>query len=637
MTFESLGLSPAMLETLAKKGFEEPTPIQALAIPRLLTPGPAVAARARTGTGKTAAFGIPLIESIGPERPMGKAPISALVLVPTRELAIQVTEEISSLKCGSAPRIACVYGGASMGEQYRRLAQGADIVIGTPGRVLDHIGRGNIDLSQLKFFILDEADEMLDMGFIDDIRTVMEPMGKDVRMLLFSATLAPAVLDVVRERAGDIEIIEDSTDTLPTELAEQLWIEVHSRDKLEALCRIVDSEEDFFGIVFVSTKVEADRLAGQLAERGYDAEGLHGDLGQDARERVLGKFRDRRLSILVATDVAARGLDIEKLTHVINWSLPHDPESYLHRVGRTGRAGNSGTAITFVTPEEYRRLFLFRKISGKTLKKTVVPDVRSIIEGKKSRLAAKIAAKAQPPVEAEGAEAIAAPKDTAAAAAKDPLELWRGLAKELLASLDPETALAAALSEGFSDQLDPGKYREITDISVDDTATSRLYIGAGKADNVTTRTLVTMVKRLSGLSDGMIVGAEVYETFSFVTVPFKYAEKIITEARRAGGFPQVRRAVPRKPGQGNEGGADRRPSPRFHAGTDKEGAPRRWKAEGSAPQKPWAGAPRSKPEYAGKPGRADASSRPGPANHTGAENRSGPHKVRVPRPKKFSE
>jgi ATP-dependent RNA helicase DeaD len=631
MTFESLGLSPAMLETLAKKGFEEPTPIQALAIPRLLTSGPAVAARARTGTGKTAAFGIPLIEAIGPEKPMGKAPISALVLVPTRELAIQVTEEISSLKCGSAPRIACVYGGASMGEQYRRLAQGADIVIGTPGRVLDHIGRGNIDLSQLKFFILDEADEMLDMGFIDDIRTVMEPMGKDVRMLLFSATLAPAVLDVVRERAGEIEIIEDSTDTLPTELAEQLWIEVHSRDKLEALCRIVDSEEDFFGIVFVSTKVEADRLAGQLAERGYDAEGLHGDLGQDARERVLGKFRDRRLSILVATDVAARGLDIEKLTHVINWSLPHDPESYLHRVGRTGRAGNSGTAITFVTPEEYRRLFLFRRISGKTLKRTEVPDVRSIIEGKKSRLAARIAAKAQPAGEAETAEA------------KDPLALWRGLAKELLASMDSETALAAALAEGFSDQLDPGKYREITELSVDDTATSRLYIGAGKADHVTTRTLVAMVKRLSGLSDGMIVGAEVYETFSFVTVPFKYAEKIITEARRAGEFPQVRRAVPRKPGQGNDGGADRGPSPRYRAGADKEGAPRRWKPEGSAPQKPWMGAPRSKTEYAGKrdfegkPGRAERAGRSESANHANPASRTGPRKLKVPRPKKFSE
>lgn len=609
-----------MLETLAKKGFEEPTPIQALAIPRLLTSGPAVAARARTGTGKTAAFGIPLVEAIGPEKPMGKAPISALVLVPTRELAIQVTEEISSLKCGSAPRIACVYGGASMGEQYRRLAQGADIVVGTPGRVLDHIGRGNIDLSQLKFFILDEADEMLDMGFIDDIRTVMEPMGKDVRMLLFSATLAPAVLDVVRERAGDIEIIEDSTDTLPTELAEQLWIEVHSRDKLEALCRIVDSEEDFFGIVFVSTKVEADRLAGQLAERGYDAEGLHGDLGQDARERVLGKFRDKRLSILVATDVAARGLDIEKLTHVINWSLPHDPESYLHRVGRTGRAGNSGTAITFVTPDEYRRLFLFRRISGKTLKRTEVPDVRSIIEGKKSRLAAKIAAKAQPAGGADDAEG-AEPKKTAA----DPLELWRGLAKELLASIDPETALAAALAEGFSDQLDPGKYREITEISVDDTATSRLYIGAGKADHVTTRTLVAMVKRLSGLSDGMIVGAEVYETFSFVTVPFKYAEKIIAEARRAGGFPQVRRAVPRKPGQGNEGGADRRPATRYHAGSEKEGAPRRWKADGPASQGTWTGAPRSRSSYAGKAIPADAAGRPGP------------HKVRISRPKKFSE
>jgi len=547
-----------MLETLAKKGFEEPTPIQALAIPRLLVPGPAIAARARTGTGKTAAFGIPLIETIGTDGPIGRTPASALILVPTRELALQVTEEISSLKHGAKPRLACVYGGASIGEQLRRLAQGVDIVVGTPGRVLDHIGRGSLDVSHLKFFILDEADEMLDMGFIDDIRAVMETMNTDVRMLLFSATLAPAVLDIVRERTGDIEILEDETDTLPTQLAEQLWIEVHSRDRLEALCRIVDSTEDFFGIVFVATKVEADRLASSLAERGYDAEGLHGDLSQDARERVLGKFRDKRLSILVATDVAARGLDIEKLTHVINWSLPHDPDSYLHRVGRTGRAGNSGTAITFVTPDEYRMLFRIKKLSGKQLKKASVPAVASILTTKKERLATKVAARALTFAEESSNS-----------------EIWRELAKNILESLEPEEALAAALAEGFSDQLDPSRYKDLTEVSVDEAGTSRLFVAAGKLDHLTPRSLVTMIKKLSNLSDGMIGSVEIYDAFSFVSVPFKSAEKIIDEARRAGGFPTVKRAVP-KNSQGGEGrGGPGRGSDHAGHGFAPRGAERR--------------------------------------------------------------
>lgn len=562
MTFEALGLTPAMLETLAKKGFEEPTPIQALAIPRLLVPGPAIAARARTGTGKTAAFGIPLIETLGVSgAPAGRGPVSALILVPTRELALQVTEEISSLKHGGMPRLACVYGGASIGEQLRRLSMGVDIVVGTPGRVLDHIGRGSLDVSHLKFFILDEADEMLDMGFIDDIRAVMETMNTDVRMLLFSATLAPAVLDIIRERTGKLEIIEDETETLPTQLAEQLWIEVHQRDKLEALSRIVDNEEDFFGIVFVSTKVEADRLAAQLAERGYDAEGLHGDLSQDARERVLGKFRDKRLSILVATDVAARGLDIEKLTHVINWSLPHDPDSYLHRVGRTGRAGNSGTAITFVTPDEYRKLFRIKQVSGKQLKKGSVPAVEGILTAKKDRLAAKVAEKA--------AEFV-----------KDPAlrDLWIDVAKRILTSVDPEEALAAALAEGFSDQLDPGRYREITEVSVDGTGTSRLFVAAGKKDKVTPKSLVTMIKKLSDLSDTMIGSVEVYEAFSFVSVPYKSAEKIIDQARRAGGFPVVRRAVPKNASGENraDGGFVHSGPPRSRSGYEHRGSKEAW-------------------------------------------------------------
>ena len=541
MTFETLGLSPSMLSALAKKGFEEPTPIQALAIPRLLKQGPAIAARARTGTGKTAAFGIPLIERLSDLPLEGKPKVQALVLVPTRELALQVTEEISSLRYSNRPRLACVYGGASIGEQFRRLSQGVDIVVGTPGRVLDHIGRGSLDVSHLSFFILDEADEMLDMGFIDDIRAIMKTMNPAVRMLLFSATLAPAVLGILGERTSDIEVLEDTNETLPTELAEQLWIEVHQRDKLEALSRIVDSENEFFGIVFVSTKVEADRLAGMLAERGYEAEGLHGDLSQDARERVLGKFREKKLSILVATDVAARGLDIEKLTHVINWSLPHDSESYLHRVGRTGRAGNSGTAITFVTPEEYRSLFKIKRISGKQLKKAAVPGIEGILAAKKERLAVKINARA-----VELAEKPAKSK------------LWHDMAKEILTKMPPEEALAAVLAESFSDSLDPGRYHELTEVSVDEAGTSRLFIAAGRKDKVDPKSIVAIVKKLSNLSDRFIGSIEVYDTFSFVTVPYKSAEKIIEEARRGGGFPMVRRAAP-KGNQGSKGRSERRP------------------------------------------------------------------------------
>lgn len=520
-----------MLSTLARKGFEEPTPIQALAIPRLMKNGPAIAARARTGTGKTAAFGIPLIETLSggakpAGEPWGTRHVSALILVPTRELALQVTEEISSLRASNTPRLACVYGGASMGEQLRRLAAGVDIVVGTPGRVLDHLSRGSLDLHSLEFFILDEADEMLDMGFIDDIRAVMETMNPEARMLLFSATLATAVLEVVRERGRELEIIEDSSDTLATELANQLWMEVHERDKLEALSRIVDSEEAFFGIVFVSTKVEADRVAKSLGERGYDAEALHGDLGQDARERVLGKFRDKRLTILVATDVAARGIDIEKLSHVINWSLPHDPESYLHRVGRTGRAGNEGTAITFVTPEEYRLLFRIRKISGSSLKKGSVPGVEEILAAKRARLLAKVMTRAE-------------------AAGETSRDYWEALASELLSALGPEKALAAALAEGFSSEIDPRRYRKLTEVGLDDSAMARLYIASGRADRATPRSIVEMVRKLSNLSGRLINQVEVYENFSFVTVPLKDAERIIELARKSGGFPLVKKAVPR--------------------------------------------------------------------------------------------
>ncbi|MGO8694287.1 MAG: DEAD/DEAH box helicase [Rectinemataceae bacterium] len=540
-SFSSFGLSPATLSALERKGFEEPTPIQALTIPRLLVPGPDLIARARTGTGKTAAFGIPLVERLNDSAKH----VRAIVLVPTRELALQVTGEILSLRIGNRPRIAPVYGGASMGEQLRRLAFGVDIVVGTPGRILDHLGRGSLDLSEIEYLILDEADEMLDMGFIEDIETIMGKCGPKRRVILFSATMPPGIVQVAKRRLGAYDIVEDFSEAVATELAEQVWLEVRESDKLEALCRVMDVEEEFYGIVFTSTRVEADRIAKALEERGYGAEPLHGEITQDRRERVLARFRDKRVRILVATDVAARGIDIEKLSHVVNWSLPHDPDAYVHRVGRTGRAGNAGTALTFVTPEEYRKLFRFKKAAGAGFRKAKVPAVDEVLAARRNRIRGRVLASAEG-LALAGQEANAA--------------LWRGLADEILGRVDSREALAASLFEAFGADIDPARYREIENSSVDAAATARLFIGLGRRDRATPRDLAALVRRLTGLPDRLVGGIEIYENFSFANVPFEAAEKAIAEARRSGGLPPIRLATPR--GTGGEGREEHRPSPR---------------------------------------------------------------------------
>jgi ATP-dependent RNA helicase DeaD len=601
-SFESFGLGPATLAALARKGFEEPTPIQALAIPRLLKPGPDLIARARTGTGKTAAFGIPFTELLA--SPAGD--IRAIVLVPTRELALQVTSEIVSLRSGACPRVAAVYGGASMSEQLRRIGAGVDVVVGTPGRVLDHLGRGTLDLSKLEFLVLDEADEMLDMGFIEDIEAIMEKCGDKRRVVLFSATMPSGIVQVAKRRLGAYEIVEDSSEAVATELAEQVWLEVREGDKLEALCRVMDVEEDFFGIVFTTTRVEAERVAKALEERGYDAEALHGDIPQDRRERILARFRERRLRVLVATDVAARGIDIDRLSHVVNWSLPHDPEAYVHRVGRTGRAGNAGTAITLVTPAEYRKLFRFKHAAGAGFKKAKIPEVDEVLAARKERLKGKILEKAEvlaadeaesaaetPPEDSAPTPAAAAEAAPAARAASERAakkgkasreaqrkEIWLELADDILASTEPRIALSAALFEAFGEEIDPARYKKIEGYSVDAAATARLFVGSGKRDKVTPSRISSLVKRLSGLPDRLIGGIEVYESFSFVTVPFEAAERVFAEARRMGGMPAVRFATPRAGGASGPGA----PGERGAAGK------RPWAAEGRAR------APRSKAE-----------------------------------------
>ena len=557
-TFESFGLGPSTLSALSRKGFEEPTPIQALTIPRLLSPGPDLIARARTGTGKTAAFGIPFAQLLS--EPADH--IRALVLVPTRELALQVTAELISLRIGACPRVAAVYGGASMGEQLRRLRAGVDVVVGTPGRVLDHLGRGTLDVSSIEFLVLDEADEMLDMGFIEDIEAIMEKCGEQRRVVLFSATMPAGIIHVAKRRLGAYETVEDSSEAVATELAEQVWLEVRDADRLEALCRVMDVEEDFFGIVFTTTRVEAERVAKALEERGYDAEALHGEIPQERRERILAKFREKRVRVLVATDVAARGIDIDNLSHVVNWSLPHDPEAYVHRVGRTGRAGNAGTAITLVTPDEYRKLFRFKHVAGAGFKKAKVPEVDEVLAAKRDRLRGKILARAEA-MAADDAEAAEGGKKPAPKGAPAPMplsagRLWRELADEILAKVEPGEALSAALFEAFGGEIDPARYRRIEEISVDAAATARLFVGVGKRDRATPRGLADLVKRVSGIPDKLIGGIEIYENFSFLTVPFEAAEKVISAARKSGGLPPIRFATPK-----GAPGAPRPPKPAY--------------------------------------------------------------------------
>jgi len=571
-TFADFGFSAPILEALARKGFEEPTPIQALAIPKLLGGTAHLVARARTGTGKTAAFGLPLIERLSVPGPK----VRALILVPTRELAVQVSGEIASLSPGPVPRIATVYGGASMSEQLRRLARGVDIVVGTPGRVIDHMDRKTLDLSALEWLVLDEGDEMLDMGFIEDIEKVMDAANPNRRVVMFSATMPQPIMRIARERLGSFETVEDSTNPVQAGLTDQIWLEVRERDKLEALCRIVDSEDEFYGLVFCHTKVETDSVFRALSERGYAAEALHGDVAQDMRERTLGRFRDRKTLVLVATDVAARGIDVERLTHVVNFNLPFDPESYTHRIGRTGRAGNKGTAITFVTPEEYRRLFALRRASGDGLRKGEVPSVSDVIDAKRARIVAKATSAARDilgidslPADEDAPEVTGASTRPTAPLGKH-IAAFYGLADELLTLLPARDAMAALAVAAYSGDLDPRRYGEVRDVSVDSAAKARLYVGIGKQDGAWPKDVAAVVKRLTGLPDRLVDDIEVLERFSFASVPFEAAEKAIAEARKQRGAPPVRIASPKGgPGGPSGPGGSKRPFKSKGSGYDK--------------------------------------------------------------------
>ena len=361
--FSALGLSEEMLAAVQAKGFETPTSIQRLTIPRLLSGENDIIAQSQTGTGKTAAFGLPILQQIEPS----KEGVQSIILVPTRELAVQAAEELLSYNRERRLSITAIYGGAAMSEQLRRLSRGVDIVVGTPGRVLDHIRRGTLKLDKVRFLVQDEADEMLNMGFVEDVEEIMGHTGEDRRVLLFSATMPERIIRLSEAYMRNTEVLRVESQHLTADLTNQIYFEVREADKFDAMTRIIDIEPDFYGIVFCRTKIGVDEVATRLVAQGYSAEGLHGDVSQAQREKILRKFRDKAVNILVATDVAARGIDVSNLSHVINYSLPQDSESYVHRIGRTGRAGHEGAAWSFCSEDEFEYLCDIQKLTGLTI------------------------------------------------------------------------------------------------------------------------------------------------------------------------------------------------------------------------------------------------------------------------------
>ncbi|WP_054024161.1 DEAD/DEAH box helicase [Bacillus sp. FJAT-28004] len=376
-TFAEFGLEPKVLQAITELGFEESTPIQDKAIPIAMA-GQDLIGQAQTGTGKTAAFGIPLINKI----PTSEERIVALIMTPTRELAIQVADEIGKLTRYKGLRSLPIYGGQEIGRQIRALKKKPQIIIGTPGRLLDHINRKTIRLEDVQTVILDEADEMLDMGFMEDIQSILKQVPDERHTMLFSATMPTNIQKLAQQFLKNPEHVSVIPKQITAPLIEQSYIEVHERQKFEALSRLLDMESPELAIIFGRTKRRVDELSEALQKRGYTADGLHGDLSQNQRDSVMRKFRDGSIDVLVATDVAARGLDVSGVTHVINFDLPQDPESYVHRIGRTGRAGKEGTAWSFVTPRETDHLHFIEKVTRQKMNRKPLPSIAEAIEGK---------------------------------------------------------------------------------------------------------------------------------------------------------------------------------------------------------------------------------------------------------------
>jgi ATP-dependent RNA helicase DeaD len=534
--FAELGLDDGLVEALAGLGYEEPTPIQRAAIP-ILIQGRDLLGQAATGTGKTAAFALPILERLAGESDRSR-PL-ALILAPTRELAVQVSEAIYKYGRRLDARVVPIYGGQPIVRQLQVLKRGVDVVVATPGRALDHISRGTLALDGVRMVVLDEADEMLDMGFAEDIEAILQATPDDRQTLLFSATLPPRIAAIAQRHLRDparIEIGTPVADPGSAPLVRQTAYFVARAHKPAALGRILDVEAPGSAIVFCRTRIEVDQLTETLNGRGYRAEALHGGMSQEQRDRVMGRLRTGTADLLVATDVAARGLDVDHLTHVVNYDVPSAPESYVHRIGRVGRAGREGVAITLAQPRERRLIDNIQRVTGRPISIERIPTVADLrarqialtVEALRGALDADDLADYQEVVDALSGEADLA--QIARAAVKLAHES-SGMAVDDEEIPEPFTSKDRSRSSGPAGgtrerpgrSSHPGRKRE---------GTARIYLGIGKGSRIRPGDLVGAITgetRLSGRDIGTI---NIAESHAIVEIPDDAVDEVIDAMRR---------------------------------------------------------------------------------------------------------
>ena len=507
--FDELDLSAEMLRAIADMGFEEASPIQTEAIPHLLA-GRDIIGQAQTGTGKTAAFGIPAVEMIEVENPE----VQAIILCPTRELAIQVSEEVRKLtKYKHGIQSLPVYGGASIDRQISALRRGVHIVIGTPGRVMDHLERRTLRLDQVRMVVLDEADEMLDMGFRDDIETILQHVPEERQTVFFSATMSKPILELTKKYQHDPAMVKVTHETLTVSNIEQSYFEVRRGQKTEVLSRLLDMFNLKLVLVFCNTKRMVDDLVTELQGRGYFADGLHGDLSQHQRNAVMSKFRNGTIEILVATDVAARGIDVENVEAVFNYDVPVDEEAYVHRIGRTGRAGKAGKAFTFVIGRDIYSLKDIQKYTKAKIIRQEIPSYEDVKEIKMNLFLDKVKEVIQKGHLAKHVHAV------------------ERLIDQDYTSLDIAAALVK-LAMGEEKAKEKSAEQLTKGVSGPKEGMVRLFLTLGKKDKVSPKEIVAAIVDEANVSPRDIGDIDLYDRFSFIEVRKELEGELLNKAGR---------------------------------------------------------------------------------------------------------
>ena len=505
MKFDELNIDERILRAIEDMGFEETSPIQTQAIPAVCE-GIDVVGQAQTGTGKTAAYTIPMLMKIDPQI---KKP-QAIVLCPTRELAVQVAEEIRKLaKYMSDIKVLPVYGGQEIVRQIKSLKTGVQIIVGTPGRVMDHMRRKTVKFDNINMVILDEADEMLDMGFREDMETILTETPEDRQTVMFSATMPKAIMDIARNFQKDARIIKVVRKELTVSNIEQFYYEVRPKNKTEVLCRLIDIYNPRLSVVFCNTKRQVDELISELKGRGYFADGIHGDMKQQQRDRVMDDFRSGKVDILIATDVAARGIDVDDVDMVFNYDIPQDEEYYVHRIGRTGRAGRSGMALSFISGKEvYKLKDIERYCKTKILAKPV-PSLDDVKNTKLDNMFDKI----RQTIEEGGLT--------------DMVNLVEEhVNQEEYTSMDMAAALLKMLIGDTLDRVDEVEDFHF-DMDRDDSRMVRLFINIGKKDKIKPSNILGAIAGESGMPGKLVGAIDMMDNYTFVDVPAIHAEKVL--------------------------------------------------------------------------------------------------------------